>query len=192
MPGTGVFRVDFLLKLPGLTGSISPGFVFLLVSVATLSWSETVAIAAVSGIVQSLWRPARRPSALQVAFNAATVAISGAVAHSLAHELSQAGGADVMVSVLGVAGVALLASNTLLVSTILCLIQEAPFHGGAPSSFGPFLTTSRGECWRASGHGRIRRQAPALRSRLRPAYTYLVFAIAGSVLPDNVLDRYST
>lgn len=118
----------FKVKLPKLTGTISPAFVFLLVSVATLSRSETVAIAVVSGIVQCLWRPRTRPSALQLTFNAAALAISGAVAHGVTRGLVVVGGADSFAVVLGAAGVALLVTDTVVVSTILCLIQEAPFY----------------------------------------------------------------
>jgi hypothetical protein len=113
----------FKMKLPNLTGTLSPAFVFLLVAVATLSWSQTVIIGAVSGVVQCLWRPKARPSALQVAFNAATMAISAAVASGLA--TANAAGPAVL---LGTAAVALLVTNTLIVSTILCFVKEAPFH----------------------------------------------------------------
>lgn len=76
----------------------------------------------VSGIVQCLWRPKVRPSALQVAFNGATMAISGAVAGALATATPAR-----LAELLGTADIALLLTNTLLVSTVLCLIKEAPF-----------------------------------------------------------------
>jgi hypothetical protein len=117
----------FNLKLPKLTGTLSPAFVFVLVAVATCGWAETVAIAALSGIVQCLWRPKRKPTFLQVAFNAAAMAVAGGVSHGMAAMLLLAGGPEVLVVVLGAAGITLLVCNTLLLATILCLIQEAPF-----------------------------------------------------------------
>ena len=117
----------FKVALPGLTGTISPGFVFVLVAVATLSSSETVAIAIASALVQSLWRPKVWPSTLQVAFNAATMAVSSGLAYTLAHALSQ-GGSDAVLLSLGVAGVVLLVTNTLMVSAILCLLKGAPLY----------------------------------------------------------------
>lgn len=126
--GLATLSATFKVRLPRLTGTISPAFVFLLVSVATRSWSETVAIGTVSAIVQCLWRAQRRPTALQVAFNAASMAIAAGVSHGVAQRLTAMGGADVLTVVLGAAGVALLITNTLLISTILCLIQERPFH----------------------------------------------------------------
>ena len=126
--GLASLAATFKVSLPKLTGTISPAFVFLLVSVATQSWSETVLISVVSAIVQCLWRPKKRPGALQVAFNAAAMAIAAGVAHGVARGLTAVGGLDVLVVVLGAAGVALLVTNTLLISTILCLIKEGPFY----------------------------------------------------------------
>lgn len=112
------------VKLPGLTGTISPGFVFLLVAVARLSWSQTVAIGGASALVQSLWRAKRRPASLQIGFNAATMAISGGLAYGVSHGMAQSGGDPVLL--LAVSGVVLLVANTLLVSAILCLLKDAP------------------------------------------------------------------
>jgi hypothetical protein len=117
----------FKMKLPKLTTTISPAFVFVLVSVATLSWSQTVLISAASALVQCLWHPKKRPTWLQLAFNAAAMAIVGGAAHAVTGLLTVKGGTDVLVVALGAAGVTLLMGNTLIVSTILCLLKEAPF-----------------------------------------------------------------
>ncbi len=126
--GLAACAATFKVRLPNLTGTLSPAFIFLLVAIATQSWTETVVIAAVSGIVQCVWRPRSRPNFLQIAFNASTVAISGGVAHALARATTAAAHGSSMAVVLGAAGVALLVSNTLLLSTMLCLIQEGPFE----------------------------------------------------------------
>jgi hypothetical protein len=126
--GLAAVAATFKVKLPKLTGTISPAFVFVLVATADLSWSETVGVSVVSALVQCLLRPATRPTTLQLAFNAATMAIAGGVAHGVARGLTAFGGSDVLVVVLGAAGVALLVTNTLLVATILCLMEEGPFY----------------------------------------------------------------
>jgi hypothetical protein len=115
------------MKLPRLTGTISPAFIFLLVSVATLNWSQTVLIAAVSAVVQCLWNPKNKPTGLQVAFNAAALAIAGGTAHGVTRLVTVKSDTDVLAVVLGAAGVTLLMSNTLLLATILCLVKEVPF-----------------------------------------------------------------
>ena len=54
------------------------------------------------------------------------MAISGGLAHRMTWALVGMRRADVVI--LGVAGVALLVTNTLIVSTIICLVKEAPFE----------------------------------------------------------------
>jgi hypothetical protein len=123
-----LFASILKLKLTGLTETLSPGFVFLLVSVAMLSWTETVVIAVVSGLTQCLWRPKAPPSWLQIGFAGGTMAIAGGLTHGVTWGLVALRGADGTVVILGVAGVVLLVTNTLIVATILCLIREAPFN----------------------------------------------------------------
>ncbi len=117
----------FKLKLPKLTGTISPAFVFVLMAIATQSWAETIAIAALSGLVQCLWKPHATPSFLQAAFNTSAMAIAGGVAYGAARILLGAGGPDALIVILGAAGVTLLLCNTLLVTAVICLAREAPF-----------------------------------------------------------------
>lgn len=123
-----LFASTLKLKLTGLTETLSPGFVFLLVSVAMFSWTETVVIAVASGLMQCLWKPKASPSWLQIGFAAGTMAIAGGLTHGVTWGLVALRGSDGMVVILGVAGVVLLVTNTLIVATILCLIREAPFN----------------------------------------------------------------
>ena len=113
------------IRLPGLTGTISPGFVFVLLAVGRLSWSETVIISVVAGLVQCLWRATQPPGLLRLTFNAATMAIAGGLAYAVAHGLIP-GAEGTPALLLAAAGVVLLVSNTMLVSTIVCLSQSAP------------------------------------------------------------------
>ncbi len=124
--GLAMLASTFKVKLPTADGTISPAFVFLLVAVDKLGWSETVAIGVASALVQSLWRRTTRPGAIQVSFNVATMAIAGGLAFGVAHGLAQSAG-DPMVF-LAVAGVVLLITNTLLVAAIMCLIKNAPLY----------------------------------------------------------------
>lgn len=74
----------FKVTLPGLKGTITPGFVVVLVAVATLNWTETLVIGMVSGLLQTGWRSQSRPQPLQVAFNTVVVGLGGALAHGVA------------------------------------------------------------------------------------------------------------
>ncbi len=125
--GLAALAATFKMRLPKLTGTISPAFVFVMVAIASLSWSEVVVIAAISGIVQCLWRAKKRPTSLQVAFNTSALAIASGMAYGLARMPVASGHLEMLAVGLGAAGITLLVSNTLIVSMILCLIQEAPF-----------------------------------------------------------------
>lgn len=84
------------VRLPKVPGTLSLGFLFVLMSLFDLSYSESLALAAISAIVQCLWRAKPRPSTMRVAFNIAMLMVCIAVcqvalqlpfAHSLADNL---------------------------------------------------------------------------------------------------------
>ena len=125
--GLAVLASTFKVKLTAADGTISPGFVFLLVAIGRLGWSETVAIAVASALVQLLWRRKTRPNALQIGFNAAAMAIAGGLAYGVAHGLAAQSAGDPMFF-LAVAGVVLLVTNTLLVAAIVCLMKKVPLY----------------------------------------------------------------
>src|SRR5215467_9916103 len=95
-----LFASTLKLKVAGLTETLSPGFVFLLISIAMLNWSETIVIAVASGLAQSLWKPKRGPSLLQLGFAGGTMAISAAVTSSVTRALVSIRGEDSMAVVL--------------------------------------------------------------------------------------------
>ena len=116
------------VALPCLTATITPGFVFLLLAAGKLSWAETVVIGVICGLVQCLWRPRKRPGLLQICFNVGTLSISAGLAHGVSHGLAVTGLDPGSAPLLGVAGVVLLVANTLLVSTVLCLVEDSPLR----------------------------------------------------------------
>jgi hypothetical protein len=69
------------VRLPGMHGTYSLSFLFVLIGAIELTFSETVMIAVPSMVVQCVWRPAVKPPALQVAFNGAACGLSAAVAY---------------------------------------------------------------------------------------------------------------
>ena len=59
------------------------GFVGSLVAIQELDFAEAVAVGTLVAVAQCLWRPERRPMAIQVAFNAANIANSTTVAYGV-------------------------------------------------------------------------------------------------------------
>src|SRR5882762_4866750 len=49
------------VRLPGLTGTLSLNFLFILIGVSQLSFSETLALGAVATVMQCVWKNRTRP-----------------------------------------------------------------------------------------------------------------------------------
>jgi hypothetical protein len=124
----GVVASTLKIRLPRMRGTITPAFVLLLVAIAELSFSETVVMAVVVGLVQVLWRPARRPMLVQVLFNPACVALSAALAWSLC-QIAPAWINHSVVGILLISTLVLYGSNTMLVAAMLALVDRKPLTG---------------------------------------------------------------
>ena len=111
------------VRLPGLKGTISVNFVFILIAVVELSLAETVILAFVATLVQCLWRPKTRPSPIQVLFNASAVVISTVLAYGTAHAMPLASLAWIS---LAPAAAVFFLLNTWMVSLVLGLISKTP------------------------------------------------------------------
>ncbi len=109
------------VKLPGIAGTMSVNFLFILLGVVELSLAETLAIACAATLAQCLF--ADRPRAFQVAFNICGVTIATALAFSTFHwtlqGLPQTG---ISVPLLAAASVFFFA-NTLPVAMVISLTE---------------------------------------------------------------------
>src|SRR5690242_21888930 len=67
------------VRLPGVTGTVSVSFLFVLAAIVNLSLPEALAVGALSMLVQSFWHARKRPRPVQLCFNlcSAAAAISG-------------------------------------------------------------------------------------------------------------------
>ena len=120
--GLALLASGLKVHLPGITGTISLNFVFVLIGVAVFTFSETVLLATVACIVQCLWKCRRRPRLVQVSFNVATLAVSSGAAYRVSHLLG--GGSQVSLPVLlAVATCFYFMANTMLVSGVLALVE---------------------------------------------------------------------
>jgi hypothetical protein len=109
------------VRLPGLKGTISVNFVFILIAVVELSLAETVILAFVATLVQCLWRPKTWPSVIQVLFNASAVVISAVLAYGAARAMPLASLAWIS---LAPAATVFFVLNTGMVSLVLALISK--------------------------------------------------------------------
>ena len=108
------------VRLPGLHGTISVNFVFILMALTQFSLVETLTIAFAATLVQCLWRPKTRPKVVQVLFNSSTVLISTALAYLAARVVPQ----DHPFIALAPAATAFFVMNTGMISLVLALISK--------------------------------------------------------------------
>ncbi|MFN7996112.1 MAG: diguanylate cyclase [Bryobacteraceae bacterium] len=66
------------VALPGITGTMSVSYVFVLLGVLELNPSETMLISCTALLVQTYWRPKKRPTVIQALFNVSSIAIATA------------------------------------------------------------------------------------------------------------------
>lgn len=112
----------FKVRIPGLTGTYSLGFVVLLAAVSELSLAEVLGIALACAVAQSYWRAARRPQLVQVVFNAANLVISVAGASAVFHA-SRFWSEDWLFLSVGLAALGYYVLNTGLTAAVLCLVE---------------------------------------------------------------------
>jgi diguanylate cyclase (GGDEF)-like protein/putative nucleotidyltransferase with HDIG domain len=81
--GIAVLASRLKVNLPGITGTLSVNFLFILIGVLELSFTETLILGAISMVAQCLYP--ERPRALQLTFNVSAGAISTALAYLVYH-----------------------------------------------------------------------------------------------------------
>lgn len=111
------------VRLPGLRGTISVNFVFILMGIPQLSLSEMIILSFAAALTQCLWRPKTRPKLIQVLFSACALAIGTAVAYKAAHAISSQ--PATLIALIPAATV-FFAMNTGMVSLVLALISNSP------------------------------------------------------------------
>jgi PAS domain S-box-containing protein len=116
------------VRLPGITGTMSMLFVFLLAGIVDLSLPETLLMAVVCVIVQSLWHPKVRPRAIQLWFSAANMSSAVWISHFVYHLL--AGVAPFLEAPfrLSIGAAAFFVANTFPVAAVVALTERKPLR----------------------------------------------------------------
>jgi len=109
------------VKLPGIDGSMSVGFLFILIGAVELGLGETALLASVSTLVQCVWKTVKPPQAIQVMFNVTSIALAAAATHGTYHGLQQLG-LNRMLSLAAAACVYFLL-NTFPVSIVIAMTE---------------------------------------------------------------------
>src|SRR3984957_12962633 len=83
--GVAILASRLRVTLPGITGTLSVNFLFILVGITELGYSEALSLGAVAMIAQSFYPG--RPTAIQLTFNVCAGALSTAVAYFTYHNV---------------------------------------------------------------------------------------------------------
>jgi hypothetical protein len=123
----GLVAVSSTLKvrIPGIEGTMSPNFVFLVLGMSICSLSEVAAIALVAALVQSLWA-AKNPRLVQVVFSGAALVLSATLARQFAHLLFGPNALNSPVALVILAGCLYFSLNTAMVSAVIGLVEGKP------------------------------------------------------------------
>ena len=115
------------VRLPGLTGTMSLNFLFILMGVSQLSFSETLALGAIATVTQCVWKNRTRPSIPQVLFNISALTMAITSAHFIYHlpQIQEVNGK--LPVLLALAACFFFLTNTVLVATVLSLVETKPF-----------------------------------------------------------------
>ena len=114
------------IRMPGVTGTFSLNPVFIFLTFAHVGFPSALLVGCAGVLVQSFWRPKRRPSLVQIVFNVSNVSISTGVAY-LAHSGVQTRfGLAEPFAPLAVAAAAYFIVNTALVSIVLAMVESKP------------------------------------------------------------------
>src|SRR3984893_10689859 len=114
------------VRLPGITGTMSVNFLFILIGIADFTLAETLTMGCLAILIQCIWRTRTRAKLVQVVFNVGALAISIAAAYQVSHFTLALARAESLSTLLVLAACVFFVSNTLLVSGVLCLIEGKP------------------------------------------------------------------
>jgi diguanylate cyclase (GGDEF)-like protein/putative nucleotidyltransferase with HDIG domain len=111
------------VRLPGIEGTMSVQFLFVLLGILELSLPETLVIGCTAALVQSLWKPKRPPELVKVVFNVFSMTANAIGLCYLAYQMSAGMLKHSLPLLLVVAVVAYFVSNTVPVSVVIAATE---------------------------------------------------------------------
>src|SRR5271163_2265512 len=119
--GIAILASRLKVNLPGITGTMSVNFLFILLGILQLSVSETLILGCASILVQCLYPD--RPSAIQVTFNICASAVSTALAYGAYDVALSRGLVTSQALALGIAASIYFVANTGSIATVISFTE---------------------------------------------------------------------
>lgn len=114
------------ISLPGMRGTMSPSFLFMLIGIADFSFSETLVLGCTAAFVQTIWKAKNPPRVDQVIFNISTLVLCAAISGWMSHKLLLLTHTSSILVLLAIAAFLFLVLNTALVSVVVSLTEQKP------------------------------------------------------------------
>ena len=121
---TAMLCSTFKVSLPGITGTMSVNFLFILISISDFSFAETSAIGCAATLVQCLWKTKSRPKLVQVLFSLASMAVAIAVSHNFYHSQWLESLRKYPALLLGLTSICFFITNTAQVAVVIALVER--------------------------------------------------------------------
>jgi diguanylate cyclase (GGDEF)-like protein/putative nucleotidyltransferase with HDIG domain len=116
-----IIAAGLKVNLPGVTGTMSVSYLFILLSMIDFGYPEMVLVACLSIAAQSLWKTRSRPRVLQVIFNLASMTVVSAAGYATYHGSARWG--QSMPVRIAAAATAYFICNTLSVAVVVSLTE---------------------------------------------------------------------
>ena len=110
------------VRLPGITGTMSVNFLFILLGILELSFTETLVLGTAAILVQCFYRD--RPSPIQVTFNLCASAFAISVAYIVYHIEIAGGRVKSHPLLLGLAAITYFVANTGSIAAVIALTEH--------------------------------------------------------------------
>jgi diguanylate cyclase (GGDEF)-like protein/putative nucleotidyltransferase with HDIG domain len=123
--GIAVLASRLKVTLPGITGTLSVNFLFILVGVLELSFAETLILGAVSMLAQCFYP--ERPRAIQVTFNVCAGSVSTALAYIVYHHPLPNEVIGNRPILLGIAATVYFIANAGSIAAVISVTERKPF-----------------------------------------------------------------
>ena len=124
-----LFASVLKVNLPGIKATMSANFLFILVGLLDLTYSETLLMGCLGGLVQTMWHANPRPRPIQWLFNLANLALSISAAELVFHSKVAAGVGFRWPMLMAAAATTYFAFNTISVAGIIAMTEgRNPVH----------------------------------------------------------------
>jgi hypothetical protein len=116
------------ISLPGMQGTMSPSFLFMLIGIADFSFSETLVLGCTAAFVQTIWKAKHTPRPEQVIFNISTLVLCAGFSGWMSHKILSLTHISSPFVLLAIAAFLFLVLNTALVSVVVSLTEQKPLQ----------------------------------------------------------------